>query len=148
METTPPNIYLSEKILRLQKAMFYNCSGLHAKLPVSIIEPFSIEKDKVIWFNLDRLPVTDIDDDFFAGELFFYKKGESYNIIAEGVAEIKCFDSMCIKFTITKLHYSALVEAVQRPSLYNKLLPMLKVIPGIGFYYKSRLSLRRAFHLF
>ena len=107
---------------------------MYAKLPVNIVKPFSVENDKVIWFNIDALPVTDTADMTFAGELFFYKKGQYYSITAEGVAEVKCFDSLCVKFTINNLNYQEYAKPPKKNPLKEKLLPMLKVIPSVSNY--------------
>lgn len=129
MGNTTNSYFTENRLLHLGQAMFYNCSGMYEKLPVCIIRPFNVEKEDVIWFTIDALPVTDQAYNIFAAELFFYKKGEYYSAIAEGVAELLFVDSLCVKFTVTKITYTEYALPVKKKSL-QEILPMLKAIPS------------------
>ncbi|WP_153796878.1 hypothetical protein [Foetidibacter luteolus] len=126
---------VNNRILQLEQAIFYNCSGFHEKLPVNIVRPFNVENDRVIWFSLGSMPLTYIKLDRFAGELFFYKKGEPYSITLEGVAEVVFYDTLCIKFTVSQVRCQELVIPQKKEALHKKILPLLKVIPNVGLYF-------------
>jgi len=129
MGNTTNSYFTENRLLHLGQAMFYNCSGMYEKLPICIIRPFNVEKEDVIWFTIDALPVTDQACNVFAAELFFYKKGEYYSANVEGVAELLFLESLCVKFTVTKVTYTEYSLPVRKRSL-QEILPMLKVIPS------------------
>jgi general stress protein 26 len=80
-------LFLQEKIMDLQQALFFNLSDAVLKLPTSVINALNVDEVGQIWFFVKR-PPQNISEFYkeFRSRLDFYKKGRNYYLHLTGKA--------------------------------------------------------------
>jgi general stress protein 26 len=89
MLSQPQVLFLQEKIMDLQQALFFNLSDAVLKLPTSIINALHVDDVGQVWFLVTRPSqnIAEFDKEFRA-RLDFYKKGKSFYMHVTGKASI------------------------------------------------------------
>ena len=82
-------LFLQEKIMELQQALFHSCSESLLKLPVSIIQALHVDDLNQVWFMV-RKPMQYLNefDSAFPAKLHFYRKGKPFYMHVSGKAMI------------------------------------------------------------
>jgi hypothetical protein len=82
-------MFLQEKVMELEQALFFNVSQGVLKLPTSIVNALHVDEVGQVWFMVHR-PSQRLNEfeREFGGRLEFYKKGKSFFLHAQGRASI------------------------------------------------------------
>jgi general stress protein 26 len=80
-------IFLQEKIMELQQALFFDLSTSVLKLPTSVINSLSVDELGQVWFFITR-PSQNVNEfeREFRSRLDFYKKGKNFYMHLTGKA--------------------------------------------------------------
>lgn len=87
MLSQPRRMFLQNKIMELQQALFYNDSQSVLKFPTSVINVLQVDDVDQVWFMVNRpsQQLNEFEKEFFA-RLDFYKKGKDYYLHVTGKA--------------------------------------------------------------
>ncbi|MBA4168211.1 MAG: hypothetical protein H0X41_11845 [Chitinophagaceae bacterium] len=87
MLTQPKVVFLQEKIMELQQALFFDLCSSVLKLPTSVINALHVDDLGQVWFFINR-PLQNINEfeHEFRARLDFYKKGKSFYLHLTGKA--------------------------------------------------------------
>ena len=85
MLSQPRRMFLQNKIMDLQQALFFNDSQSVLKFPISIINVLQVDDVDQVWFMVNR-PAQDLKEfeREFRARLDFYKKGKNYYMHVSG----------------------------------------------------------------
>lgn len=89
MLSQPRRVFLHNKIMDLQQALFFNYSRTVLRFPVSIINVLQVDDIDQIWFMVHRplQHLSEFEHEFDA-RLDFYRKGKNYYMHVAGKASI------------------------------------------------------------
>jgi hypothetical protein len=89
MLTQPKVIFLQEKIMELQQALFFDLSTSVLKLPTSVINALHVDEIGQVWFFINKPSQnTNEFENEFRSRLDFYKKGKNFYLHLRGKASI------------------------------------------------------------
>lgn len=125
----------TDKISRFDKAFFYCINENGQKMPVGLVSNFSFSSDKILEFTVSNFPVLEQSWNVFAAELYFYKKGLSFNMLLHGTAWFVSQDELTVQF---KILYTECFgrEEVKPYSLHDSLTGF---ISSTGVFFKKML---------
>ncbi len=109
-----------ENISRFDHAVFYCISQSSERIPVAVVRNVTILPDNRLQFSLSHFPVLENMWNVFAGELYFYKKGVSFNMNIHGTAWFVSDDDLTVQFKVLYVESAGLYE-VKEYSLQNTL---------------------------
>lgn len=79
-------------------AVFYCMNSSSQRVPAGVVNNFIILPENIIEFSLRHIPVLEQPWNVFAGELYFYKKGLSFNMNIHGTAWLVNKDELTVQF--------------------------------------------------
>ncbi|MEP6684830.1 MAG: hypothetical protein ABJA35_16275 [Parafilimonas sp.] len=79
-------------------AVFYCMNSSSQRVPAGVVNNFTILPENIIEFSLRHIPVLEQPWNVFAGELYFYKKGLSFNMNIHGTAWLVNKDELTVQF--------------------------------------------------
>src|SRR6476620_10158081 len=112
MMNTLPTIDL-ENISRFDHAVFYCINQSSERLPVSVVSDVILLPDKRLEFSLSHFPVLENKWNVFATELYFYKKGVSFNMNIHGTAWFKNDYDLSVQFKVLYVESAGMLEIKQ-----------------------------------
>jgi len=112
MMNTLPTIDL-ENISRFDHAVFYCINQSSERLPVSVVSDVILLPDKRLEFSLSHFPVLENKWNVFAAELYFYKKGVSFNMNIHGTAWFKNDYDLSVQFKVLYVESAGMLEIKQ-----------------------------------
>ena len=112
MMNTLPTIDL-ENISRFDHAVFYCINQSSERLPVSVVSDVILLPDKRLEFSLSHFPVLENKWNVFAAELYFYKKGVSFNMNIHGTAWFKNDYDLSVQFKDLYVESARMLEIKQ-----------------------------------
>ena len=112
MMNTLPTIDL-ENISRFDHAVFYCINQSSERLPVSVVSDVILLPDKRLEFSLSHFPVLENKWNVFAAELYFYKKGVSFNMNIHGTALFKNDYDLSVQFKVLYVESAGMLEIKQ-----------------------------------
>ena len=85
MLTQPKVVFLQEKIMELQQALFFDLGSAVLKLPVSVINALHVDEVGQVWFFITK-PQQNVNefDREFRCRLDFYRKGKNFYLHLTG----------------------------------------------------------------
>lgn len=105
-----PEINL-DRIGFFDNAVFYCVNDSSKRVPVGIVNGVSIAQDNILEFSLTHFPVLEQTWNIFAGELYFYKKGLSFNMNVHGTAWFVNKDDLKVQFRVLHVEHFGQPEA-------------------------------------
>ena len=99
-----------EKITRFDDAVFYCINSSSQRVPVGVVRNVSVLPDNKLEFALSHFPVLENSWNVFAGELYFYKKGLSFNMNVHGTAWFTSKDDLTVQFKVLHVESSGQPE--------------------------------------
>jgi hypothetical protein len=87
-----------DKISYFDNAVFYCMNASCQRVPAGVVNNFTILPENIIEFSLKHIPVLEQPWNVFAGELYFYKKGLSFNMNIHGTAWLVNKDELTVQF--------------------------------------------------
>ena len=112
MINTLPTINL-ENISFFDHAVFYCINQSSERIPVSVVHDVSLLPDKRLEFSLYHFPVLENMWNVFPAELYFYKKGISFNMNIHGTAWFKNDDDLTVQFKVLYVESAGFLEVKQ-----------------------------------
>ena len=112
MINTLPSINL-ENISFFDHAVFYCINQSCERIPVSVVHDVSLLPDKRLEFSLSHFPVLENMWNVFPAELYFYKKGISFNMNIHGTAWFKNDDDLTVQFKVLYVESAGFLEVKQ-----------------------------------
>lgn len=109
MTTTLPTNNI-ENISRFENAVFYCMNQSSERIPVGIVKKISVLSDNKLEFSLSHFPVLENFWNVFAGELYFYQKGLSFNMNIHGTGWFVNTDDLTVQFKVLYIESSGLPE--------------------------------------
>ena len=109
---TLPTIDL-ENISRFDHAVCYCINQSSERLPVSVVSDVILLPDKRLEFSLSHFPVLENKWNVFAAELYFYKKGVSFNMNIHGTAWFKNDYDLSVQFKVLYVESAGMLEIKQ-----------------------------------
>jgi hypothetical protein len=122
-----------ENITRFDHAVFYCINQSSERIPVAVVRNVSLVSDNILEFTLSHFPVLENPWNVFAGELYFYKKGISFNMNVHGTAWFANSDDFAIQFKVLYVESAGLPE-IKEYSLQDTLA---------GFFSTTSLFFKR-----
>ena len=119
MTTTLPTNNI-ENITRFDHAVFYCMNQSSERIPVAVVRNVSLVADNILEFSLSHFPVLENMWNVFAGELYFYKKGISFNMNIHGTAWFTNSDDLTVQFKVLYVESAGFPE-VKEYSLQDTL---------------------------
>jgi hypothetical protein len=119
MTTTLPTNNI-ENITRFDHAVFYCMNQSSERIPVAVVRNVSLVADNILEFSLSHFPVLENMWNVFAGELYFYKKGISFNMNIHGTAWFTNSDDLTVQFKVLYVESAGFPE-VREYSLQDTL---------------------------
>lgn len=89
-----------QNISRFENAVFYCMNQSSQRVPVGMVRNIRVLADNKLEFSLSHFPVLENFWNVFAGELYFYQKGVSYNMNIHGTAWFKSTDDLVVQFKV------------------------------------------------
>ena len=89
-----------ENITRFDHAVFYCFNQSSERLPVGVVRNVSVLPDNRLEFSLTHFPVLENMWNVFGSELYFYKKGISFNLTVHGTAWFVNSDDLTVQFKV------------------------------------------------
>lgn len=99
MTNTLPTTSL-DNISRFENAVFYCMNQSSERIPVGMVRNITVLSDNRLEFSLSHFPVLENFWNVFAGELYFYQKGLSFNMNIHGTAWFKSTDELTVQFKV------------------------------------------------
>ena len=99
MINTLPTNHL-DNISRFEHAVFYCMNQSSERIPVAMVRNVSIVSDNLLEFSLSHFPVLENMWNVFGAELYFYKKGISFNMNIHGTAWFINGDELKVQFKV------------------------------------------------
>lgn len=124
-----------EKISQFDNAMFYCINESSKKIPVGFVKNFTFLADSKLEFTLTNLPLFEHNWNVFGAELFFYKKGLSFNLNVHGTAWFVNQDELTVQFKILLIETFGTPE-VKPYSLHDSVMDFLS---NTGIFFKKML---------
>ena len=87
-----------DKIAYFDNAVFYCMNASSQRVAAGVVNNFTILPENIIEFSLKHIPVLEQSWNVFAGELYFYKKGLSFNMTVHGTAWLANKDELTVQF--------------------------------------------------
>ena len=112
MINTLPTINL-ENISFFDHAVFYCINQSSERIPVSVVHDVSLLPDKRLEFSLSHFPVLENMWNVFPAELYFYKKGISFNMNIHGTDWFKNDDDLTVQFKVLYVESAGFLEVKQ-----------------------------------
>jgi hypothetical protein len=109
-----------ENISRFEHAVFYCMNQSSERIPVGMVKNISVLSDNRLEFSLSHFPVLENCWNVFAGELYFYQKGLSFNMNIHGTAWFVSADDLTVQFKVLYVESSGFPE-VKNYSLQESL---------------------------
>src|SRR6478735_2565797 len=106
--TLPTNSF--ENISRFENAVFYCINQSSQRIPVAVVKNISMLSDNRLEFSLSHFPVLENFWNVFAGELYFYQKGLSFNMNVHGTAWFKGTDDLTVQFKVLYVESAGMAE--------------------------------------
>jgi general stress protein 26 len=130
MLTQPKVIFLQEKIMELQQALFFDLGSSVLKLPTSVINALHVDEIGQVWFFINR-PMQNVNEfeREFRSRLDFYKKGKSFYLHLTGRA--------CIVSDPEEINSIVCLEEEYKRQANGKVILVKLKIDNI-FYYPVR----------
>ena len=87
MPSTPKVVFLQEKIMELQQALFFDLSTSVLKVPTSVINALHVDDLGQVWFFINK-PLQNVNEfeREFRSRIDFYKKGKNFYLHLNGKA--------------------------------------------------------------
>lgn len=123
------------KISRFDNAVFYCINEDSYRIPVAVVNNFSLSGEKILEFNLNNFPVLEQSWNVFAAELHFYKKGLSFNMHLHGTAWLANQNELTVQFKILHAEYFGR-EEIKSYSIQESLTDF---ISNTGIFFKKML---------
>lgn len=89
-----------ENITRFENAVFYCMNQSSERIPVAVVKNITVLSDNKLEFSLSHFPVLENFWNVFAGELYFYQKGLSFNMNIHGTAWFKSTEDLTVQFKV------------------------------------------------
>jgi len=99
-----------ENISLFDNAVFYCINKSSEKIPVGIIRHVTLLPDNRIQFSLSHFPVLEDMWNVFAAELYFYKKGISFNMNIHGTAWFTNDTDFSVQFKVLYVESAGYLE--------------------------------------
>ena len=99
-----------EKIAYFDNAVFYCMDASTQRMPAGVVNNFTILPENIIEFSLKHIPVLEQPWNVFAGELYFYKKGLSFNMNIHGTAWLVSKDELTVQFKALYIEHAGQFE--------------------------------------
>jgi len=116
--TLPTNNF--ENISRFEHAVFYCMNQSSQRIPVGMVKNISVLSDNRLEFSLSHFPVLENCWNVFAGELYLYQKGLSFNMNIHGTAWFVSPDDLTVQFKVLYIESAGFPE-VKNYSLQESL---------------------------
>ena len=107
-------------ITHFDNAVFYCVNSSSQRVPVGVVRNVSVLPDNKLEFTLSNFPVLENSWNVFAGELYFYKKGLSFNMTVHGTAWFTNKDDLTVQFKV--LHVETLGQPEVKPYSFHETL--------------------------
>lgn len=124
-----------EKISRFDNAVFYCINESSQKMPVGFVRNFSFSGDNILEFSISNFPVLEYSWNVFAAELYFHKKGLSFNMTLHGMAWFVNQNDLTVQFKILHTEYFGRPE-MKTYSLQDSLSDFFS---NTGLFFKKML---------
>ena len=109
MTNTLPTNHL-DNITRFEHAVFYCMNQSSDRIPVAVVRNVSMISDNLLEFSLSHFPVLENIWNVFGSELYFYKKGISFNMNLHGTAWFVNGDELKVQFKVLYIESAGLPE--------------------------------------
>jgi hypothetical protein len=129
-----------DMVRKLSQAIFYCYNESSERLPVGMVNRFSVKNDCTLSFRITYFPPTEQLWKVFAAELHFYKKGFPFSVVLSGVAIISDVKNNLVQFTIQRAEYFGFDDEWTDKDFLSSLFK-----PYIYFYRKSSELLSHSF---
>lgn len=116
---------LRNRLMDLSQAMLYIYDESGQRIPVGLIRELEMDNGANIFFSIINLPVTASDWCSYAADLYFYKKGSSFSILASGQAIITDYETQRVQFIIQHIDYQGREEKPAKSSYFGNLFKYL-----------------------
>ena len=124
-----------DKIAYFDNAVFFCMNASSERVPAGVVNDFIILPENIIEFTLKHIPVLEQPWNVFAGELYFYKKGLSFNMNIHGTAWLANKDELTVQFKALYIESSGEPE-VKPYSLQETLVDFFS---NTGMFFKKML---------
>jgi len=135
MTNTLPTNHL-DNISRFEHAVFYCKNQSSERIPVGVIRNVSIVSDNLLEFSLSHFPVLENMWNVFGAELYFYKKGISFNMTIHGTSWFVNADELKVQFKVLYVESAGLSE-IKEYSLQDTLTGFFS---NTGLFFKRMIA--------
>lgn len=135
MINTLPTNHL-DNISHFEHAVFYCMNQSSERIPVAIVRNVSIVSDNLLEFSLSHFPVLENIWNVFGAELYFYKKGISFNMNLHGTGWFISGDELKVQFKVLYVESAGLPE-VKEYSLQDTLSDFFS---NTGMFFKRMIA--------
>ncbi|MEP6465737.1 MAG: hypothetical protein ABJB05_05510 [Parafilimonas sp.] len=124
-----------DKIAYFDNAVFYCMNASSQRIAAGVVNNFTVRADNIVEFTLRHMPVLEEPWNVFAGELYFYKKGLSFNMTIHGTAWLVNKDDLMVQFK------SLYIENFGQPESKNYSLheTLVDFLSTTGVFFKKML---------
>ncbi|HEY2727419.1 MAG TPA: hypothetical protein VGI61_09625 [Parafilimonas sp.] len=125
-----------ERIAHFDNAVFFCMNASSERVPADVVNNFTILPGDIIEFTLKHIPVLEQTWNVFAGELYFYKKGLSFNMNIHGTAWLVNKDELTVQFKALYIETSGQPE--EKP--YSLQETLSDFFSNTGMFFKKMLA--------
>jgi len=90
----------TDKVLKLNQAIFYCYNASSERVAVGMIKDFTFRDNTSLCFTTKYFPVTEMNWNSFAGELYFYNKDTHEKFVLHGIAVVEHQHTNTVMFTV------------------------------------------------
>jgi hypothetical protein len=125
-----------DKIAYFDNAVFFCMNASSERVPAGVVNNFTILPEGIIEFSLKHIPVLEQPWNVFAGELYFYKKGLSFNMNLHGTAWLVNKDELTVQFKTLYIESNGAIE--EKP--YSLQETLVDFFSNTGMFFKKMLA--------